>query len=76
VAKDELEHVTLHIKKNPEAFRTKYVKKDLLSGVLKKESLTVDYPEDLALCNKILRSIGNDYSFKSEDIINAVKKGI
>jgi len=74
-AKDELEHVTLYIKNNADNFSTKYIKTDLKPRDLDAVSITVDYPEDLDVCNKILKLAGNKSSFRSEDIFDAMRIG-
>ena len=75
-SRDEFEHVTLHIKNNAKNFRTRYVKADLSPDGLDGASLTVDYPKDLALCNRILKKAGNGFSFRSADILDILKKEI
>jgi spore coat polysaccharide biosynthesis protein SpsF len=75
-AKDEFEHVTLHIKNNPGNFKTRYLETDLKPNGLEKACVTVDYPKDLELCNNVLKSIGSGYSFGSKDILAALKKGM
>jgi len=71
---DELEHVTLHIRNNPGSFKVKYIKADLMPRDLENVSMTVDYPEDMALCDKVLGSIGIGYRFRSEDVFKALRK--
>lgn len=73
-ADDEFEHVTLHIKKNKDHFRVKNIETDLKPLDSGDVSLTVDYPEDLSLCNKILKLMGNHDSFKSGDVLAVLRK--
>ena len=75
-AKDEFEHVTLHIKNNPDNFRVRYVKTELKPRDLEAVTVTVDYPEDLVLCNKVLDLLGDGYSFRSETIFDALRRGM
>lgn len=74
VSKDELEHVTLHIKNNAHSFKTRFIETDLMPDNANTASVTVDYPEDLILCNRILKTVGGGYSFRSRDILNALEK--
>lgn len=71
---EEAEHVTLFLKNNKEKFRTKFLDAGMRSAGLSDISLTVDYPKDLKLCNRIAGSLGPRYDFKTEDIFDLLLK--
>lgn len=66
---EELEHVTLYIKNNIGDFRTESIDAKLRPDKLRDVSLTVDYPKDLVLCNKILDAMKDRKRFLSSDIL-------
>lgn len=71
---NEIEHVTVYIRNKPKDFRIKFVDADLKPNNLKDFVLTVDYPDDLLLCNKIIDFTGNNFNFSSKDILLAMSE--
>jgi len=69
---DEHEHVTLYIKNNEARFKMKYIDPALRPPGMEKLVLTIDYPEDLVLCNKIMEQAGGGFNFTSSDIFRTV----
>ncbi len=73
---DYLEHVTLHIRKNTEFYRTEMMPVDLdpFQGDI---TLTVDTPNDFKLCDKVATALSDEigadrFDFTSHDIYQAI----
>lgn len=73
-SKSEFEHVTSNIRNNPDNFKSRYIKTELKPRDLDAISVTVDHRKDMDLCNKVLKSLGDGYSFRSEDVFNALRE--
>ena len=54
-AKEDLEHVTKFIVDKKDKFLTKFIDVDLNPEFLKKERLTIDYPEDIQRARERVR---------------------
>ncbi len=71
--KDELEHVTPFIRKNTDKFKIKLIDVNLRPDALSALTLTVDYPGDLVVCNRISDMLSDKgYDFTSQDILDIV----
>lgn len=73
-SEQELEHVTLFIRENPNIFKINYLSSGLVTRSRLNLKLTVDYPEDLYICNKIADFLGNNFS--SEDVLRVLDNEI
>ncbi len=74
---DDLEHVTLFIRKNPHLFKTKWLeyKLDPFNG---KVSLTVDTAKDFSYCNDVANTLAKKigysrFDFTTDDIFNSIR---
>jgi len=57
------EHVTLHIKHNPDHFRVVHAEHELMKHFsIKPPRVTVDTAEDLAVVRTLFRELGNDFT--------------
>ncbi|MBF0488412.1 MAG: hypothetical protein HQK98_09650 [Nitrospirae bacterium] len=76
--RDCLEHVTPYIKKAENKFKIKLIDFNLRPTALSALVLTVDYPGDLEICNKVAAILGKRYDFTSQDIFDVLlyNKGI
>ncbi|MCW8895331.1 hypothetical protein [Sulfurimonas sp.] len=72
LSKEDKEHVTKYIRDNISKLNVKELDLKLKPKELEKFTLTIDYPEDMIVA-KIIASNLEDFSFKSEDIINILK---
>lgn len=68
----DLEHVTPYVKRSPDKFKIKLLDVNLRPDELCGLALTVDYPGDLAICNRISALLGAGYGFQSQDILDAL----
>ena len=71
--RDEFEHVTLHIRRNPKKYKQMYLlpQKKLSWTEL---GLTLDEKKDYLLLKKIIEYFGKNTLFKCEDVINLLNK--
>lgn len=70
-SEQDLEHVTLFIRENPGDFKACYLNAGLAMGGKLDLKLTVDYPQDLSVCNKIAEFLDKDFS--SQDVLNVLE---
>lgn len=70
--RDCLEHVTPYIKKAENKFKIKLIDFNLRPTPLSALVLTVDYPGDLEICNRVVAVLGKRYDFTSQDIFDAL----
>ncbi len=71
ISETELEHVTTNLKNNTSLFKIEFVERNLMPDKLKNVSLTIDFPDDLLLAQKIVNSFGRgNFDFISQDILD------
>ncbi len=70
---DDLEHVTKYILDNKEIFKAVLVDAGLNPGFATNVRLTIDFPEDMEIAQKIATGLPRGYFFSSSDVINLVK---
>jgi spore coat polysaccharide biosynthesis protein SpsF (cytidylyltransferase family) len=70
--REDLEHVTPYIRRNGDKFKIKLMDLPLRPAELSGLVLTVDYPGDLEICNRISDMLGNGYDFSSRDIFDVL----
>lgn len=73
LTKEDKEHVTKYVRDNKNRFKTKELNLNLRDKNLEKYTLTVDYPNELEIAQNIASNL-KDFSFKSKDVINILKK--
>ena len=73
LSKEDKEHVTKYIRDNIVKYNTKEIDLDLRPKELEKYTLTVDYPDDILIAQKIAKHFKN-FNFKSDNIINILKQ--
>lgn len=72
---EDKEHVTLFIKKTIDQYKTKSLKLHHSEKQVNEIKLTVDYPKDLELCQKLLKHFAHKkFKFTSVDIDDALSK--
>ena len=69
LSSEDKEHVTKYIRDNISCFNVKQLNLKLRPTELEKFSLTVDFPEDIVVVEKIVKNL-DSYDFTSTDIIN------
>lgn len=72
---EDLEHVTLYIKKNLTKFQCKFYDADLRPTKLKRTSLTIDTIDDLILANRIIEKGISGVDFTSQEVIDVLLVG-
>jgi len=69
---EDKEHVTKYIRDNNTKYKTKQINLDLRPKELESFTLTVDYPSDILIAQKIAKNL-KDFDFTSDEIINFLK---
>ncbi|MDD5660331.1 MAG: hypothetical protein PHI07_00385 [Candidatus Omnitrophica bacterium] len=71
---DDLEHVTKYIIEHPELFKTKFIHSDLNPLFAQGLKLTIDYPQDLLVAEKILATMPDKFLYTPEDVLAAIRR--
>ena len=72
LTKEDKEHVTKFVRDNIKSFKTKQLSLNLMDKSIEEYTLTVDYPEDLKIAEKIANEL-DSFDFKSIEILNILK---
>ncbi|MGA1823500.1 MAG: cytidylyltransferase domain-containing protein [bacterium] len=73
-SRDDREHVTRYIVNNLNQFNFKIIDSQLMPEGLERITLTIDYPQDLMVANRIIRNGLDGFGFTSCDVITILKK--
>lgn len=73
LSKEDKEHVTKYIRDNILKFNSKELDLDLKPKELEKFTLTIDYPNDILIAQKVAKNL-KKFDFTSDDIINVLKQ--